>query len=245
MFPMKHLCQNLKKNKKKYIYNGKNLADLNESNQADYFEQSKYCDDRWYIYKRFQEKRKKEEYEIGDAWRVGYHGKCEVITSTYTQAEIQSRMDAAKRPGIRNLKSWATQEEARKKEVYLPQSYSNVFKRYQMPSRIINISSSPIHKFFINNPQGYGSQKNHCNYEIKKNKCKFYPVPIVTPEMIKKFLPGQYCDRISNSIGPFQKLGDTIWFCNSFDRGEGTNGVGGIGYFDLSEKKYHMIRSLK
>jgi hypothetical protein len=47
---------------------------------------------------------------------------------------------------------------------------------------------------------------------------------------------------IEEKIGPFQVVGDRIWFGKTFYDGEGTTGVGGVGYFDSSRLEYTFLK---
>jgi hypothetical protein len=42
-------------------------------------------------------------------------------------------------------------------------------------------------------------------------------------------------------IGPWQLEGDRLWFGKTFYDGEGMTGVGGFGYFDSSERRFHLF----
>jgi hypothetical protein len=46
---------------------------------------------------------------------------------------------------------------------------------------------------------------------------------------------------IEEVIGAYQIAGDKIWFGKNFYDGEGTTGVGAIGYFDRTTKKYSFL----
>jgi hypothetical protein len=46
---------------------------------------------------------------------------------------------------------------------------------------------------------------------------------------------------IAESIGPAQSEGDKLWFGKTFYDGEGNSGVGGFGYFDASDRQYHLF----
>ncbi|MCJ7502401.1 MAG: hypothetical protein MUP80_05010 [Acidobacteriia bacterium] len=46
--------------------------------------------------------------------------------------------------------------------------------------------------------------------------------------------------KIEEGIGPFQLVGDKVWFGMSFYDGEGTTGVGGLGHFNISTKQFHV-----
>jgi hypothetical protein len=43
-------------------------------------------------------------------------------------------------------------------------------------------------------------------------------------------------------IGPYQKVGEQIWFGDAFYDGEGYSGIGAIGHFDVATKKYTLLR---
>jgi hypothetical protein len=46
---------------------------------------------------------------------------------------------------------------------------------------------------------------------------------------------------IAESIGPAQSEGDKLWFGKTFYDGEGNSGVGGFGYFDASQRQFHLF----
>jgi len=48
--------------------------------------------------------------------------------------------------------------------------------------------------------------------------------------------------NIEEVIGPYQIVGDKIWVGKNFYDGEGTTGVGAIGYYDRSARKYTFLR---
>jgi hypothetical protein len=47
---------------------------------------------------------------------------------------------------------------------------------------------------------------------------------------------------IEEAPGPYQIVGPRIWFGKIFYDGEGTSGVGGLGYFDTATSKYGFVR---
>jgi hypothetical protein len=47
--------------------------------------------------------------------------------------------------------------------------------------------------------------------------------------------------EINESIGPWQMEDKRIWFGKTFYDGEGSSGVGGFGYFDMNERRFHMF----
>ena len=46
---------------------------------------------------------------------------------------------------------------------------------------------------------------------------------------------------IEEKIGPVQSERDKLWFGKTFYDGEGNSGVGGFGYFDTSDRRYHLF----
>ena len=48
--------------------------------------------------------------------------------------------------------------------------------------------------------------------------------------------------EIEEQVGPYQEMGDRIWFGKTFYDGEGYSGVGAIGYFDKTQKQYAFLR---
>ena len=46
--------------------------------------------------------------------------------------------------------------------------------------------------------------------------------------------------EFDDHIGPWTLEDNKLWFGKSFYDGEGTTGIGGFGYFDTTEKKYHL-----
>ena len=46
---------------------------------------------------------------------------------------------------------------------------------------------------------------------------------------------------IDEKIGPVESDGDKLWFGKTFYDGERNSGVGGFGYFDASDRQYHLI----
>ncbi len=47
--------------------------------------------------------------------------------------------------------------------------------------------------------------------------------------------------EIDDSIGPWQREDGRIWFGKSFYDGEGSTGVGGFGYFNTKERRFHIF----
>ncbi len=49
-----------------------------------------------------------------------------------------------------------------------------------------------------------------------------------------------YKGQYDQNIGPFQLVGDLLWFGITFYDGEGTSGIGGVGYFDTRTNQFHI-----
>jgi hypothetical protein len=79
-------------------------------------------------------------------------------------------------------------------------------------------------------------------YVIGKSGGKqYYPAPIPTMALHRKLLPDtQAPGEIENDIGPFVLHGHKIWFATTFYDSEGFSGVGAMGSFDISTRKYEM-----
>jgi len=73
------------------------------------------------------------------------------------------------------------------------------------------------------------------------------PLPQSTYAQFARARPARVRDgyvegtSIEEAIGPYQITGDKIWFGKNFYDGEGTTGVGAIGYFDRTAKKYSFL----
>ncbi len=83
---------------------------------------------------------------------------------------------------------------------------------------------------------------------IIDNQGKEYPLPQSTYDDFARARPRRVTDNyirtnttIAETIGPVQSEGDKLWFGKSFYDGEGNSGVGGFGYFDTSERQYHLF----
>jgi hypothetical protein len=77
---------------------------------------------------------------------------------------------------------------------------------------------------------------------------KKYPLPQSTYDELAKarpeFLKAVYVSggpRIEETIGPVQPEGDKLWFGKTFYDSEGNTGVGGFGYFDATDRQYHLF----
>jgi hypothetical protein len=85
-------------------------------------------------------------------------------------------------------------------------------------------------------------------YELDKSWYKnFYRFPNPEYKVFKELRPKRVLDGytkdftvIEVDIGPFQLVNKNLWFGTSFYDGEGTTGLGGIGYFDFETRKYNI-----
>ena len=83
---------------------------------------------------------------------------------------------------------------------------------------------------------------------IVDNRGKGYPLPQSTFDDFAKARSLRVKDNyvrentiIYETIGPTQTDGDKLWFGKTFYDGEGNSGVGGFGYFDASDRQYHLF----
>jgi len=128
----------------------------------------------------------------------------------------------------------------------LRDSYTYILDRHELSARLIDISKTPLRRFFIwNSRSGYEEHNSTGIYEIKSNSCKFYPMPVPNNDILKRYRPelaAQGCG-LNDTLGRFQKLGDRIWFCKNFYGGEGQCGVGAAGFFDTRAKVFEILYS--
>ncbi len=65
-------------------------------------------------------------------------------------------------------------------------------------------------------------------------------------ETFRKLRPGRVSDgytqdaKFHQEVGPFQQVADRVWFGVTFYDGEGTTGVGGLGWFDTVNRSVQM-----
>ena len=75
----------------------------------------------------------------------------------------------------------------------------------------------------------------------KSGSKQYYPAPIPTMALDRKVLPDKQAPgEIEDDIGPFVLDGNRIWFASTFYDSEGVSGVGAVGSFDISTRKYEM-----
>ena len=90
-------------------------------------------------------------------------------------------------------------------------------------------------------PNSVGSQP-----VIEQTNGIAYPLPRPTYETFAQSRRLRVSDGYKSSvefddhIGPHALEGSNLWFGKSFYDGEGITGIGGFGYFDTAEKKYHL-----
>jgi len=127
---------------------------------------------------------------------------------------------------------------------WLPDSYTGRLERHAVLDHIADIAGLPQRRFFVyNSAMGYEARTGV--YEIKNKKCFFYPMPVPANDILKRFRPERAAEGcgLNDKMGPFQKLGDRIWFCKNFYGGEGQCGVGAAGYFDTKAKVFEILYS--
>jgi hypothetical protein len=77
---------------------------------------------------------------------------------------------------------------------------------------------------------------------------KQYPLPQSTYDDFARARPERVLNgyvregtTIEETIGSVQPEGDKLWFGKGFYDGEGNSGVGGFGYFDATDRQYHLF----
>lgn len=200
-----------------YVFNGKNWAAIRKTSEK-YFRAADPCADIPFekltaisstAYMEGYDKCERQRYENGDAWRVGYAGKCENASEG--------------------------------REAWLPARYDGIFERWDLPSHLVELSSAPLHRFLAWN----APRNAHGIFEIEADKCRFYPMPSPDKATLARFRPGDRDFKMNNGLGSFQALDGRIWLCPDFYGSEGYTGLGGIGYFDMKDRKYEIFYSSK
>ncbi len=84
-------------------------------------------------------------------------------------------------------------------------------------------------------------------YEITAGDSQFHALPQPDYDTFQRYRPIRTTQgytrkntTIEEGIGPFQLVGDKVWFGMSFYDGEGMSGVGGLGHFDISTKQFQV-----
>ncbi|HEX4275713.1 MAG TPA: hypothetical protein VHZ74_10180 [Bryobacteraceae bacterium] len=95
---------------------------------------------------------------------------------------------------------------------------------------------------------GPGDAFTFARGSIIDNHRKEYPLPQSTYDDFAKARARRVTDNyiranttIAEKIGPVQPEGDKLWFGKTFYDGEGNSGVGSFGYFDTSDRQYHLF----
>jgi hypothetical protein len=75
-----------------------------------------------------------------------------------------------------------------------------------------------------------------------------HPLPRSTYAAFSKARPARVKDgytagvsTMNESVGPWKPEGNRLWFGKTFYDGEGSTGIGGFGYFDATDGKYHLF----
>lgn len=126
----------------------------------------------------------------------------------------------------------------------LPNSYFGRLERHEVLRRVINIPGAPGRRLFVYDAAQVYEPVTGI-YEVRKDYCKFYPMPVPDKEVLKRYRPDRAKDGcgINDKMGPFQILGDRVWFCKNFYGGEGECGVGAAGFFDTKAKVFEIFYS--
>lgn len=84
-------------------------------------------------------------------------------------------------------------------------------------------------------------------YEIRAREALVHPLPQPDYDTFRQYRPVRTTHgytrentTIEEGIGPFQRVGDKVWFGMSFYDGEGITGVGGLGHFHISTRQFHV-----
>lgn len=92
----------------------------------------------------------------------------------------------------------------------------------------------------------HGGEENPGIYEVSDGKTRFYPLPQLGISDLRRWRANLISQnpnipfRIRLDIGPFQRVGNRIWFGTSFYDGEGITGIGGLGTFDLRTRGFNV-----
>lgn len=126
----------------------------------------------------------------------------------------------------------------------LPNTYFGRLERHEVLKRVVDIPGAPGRRFFVYDAAQVYEPVTGI-YEIRSKSCKFYPMPVPDKEVLKRYRPDRAKDGcgINDKLGPFQKLGDRIWFCKNFYGGEGECGVGAAGFYDTKAKVFEIFYS--
>ncbi len=133
-------------------------------------------------------------------------------------------------------------------------------KRVQQPELLnsclakrntFTLTGEPERKFFVCN-HGFcnvssGSDQPSGIHEDSYGKPQFHPIPQPSYELFARYRPESVkhgytrnATTIQQEVGPAQLFERKIWFGTSFYNGEGTTGLGGIGWFDIDSRKYQI-----
>ena len=108
------------------------------------------------------------------------------------------------------------------------------------PARLIATNGQSV---IVENktPPGQPHRPSGIDVVGKSGSKQYYPAPIPTMALYRKVVPDKQAPlEIEDDIGPFVLDGHKIWFANTFYDSEGVSGVGAVGSFDISTRKYEM-----
>lgn len=82
------------------------------------------------------------------------------------------------------------------------------------------------------------SGKNVLAYPLPRSSCD-----VLAAARPREFRNGFSCQgtEFAERIGPWLLEGNQLWFGKTFYDSEGQTGVGGFGYFDTTDRKYHLF----
>jgi len=137
-------------------------------------------------------------------------------------------------PVVPFISFWVPSYQVREQIIFVP-SAGKLPRRFLVWNRRIS-ANSPSDPY---KPSGL--------YEITGDTHEFYPLPQPTYDLFQQNRPKRVeagytkdITKLETDIGPFQLEGGRIWFGLSFYDGETYAGVGGIGYFDVETRNYHL-----
>lgn len=117
------------------------------------------------------------------------------------------------------------------------------------PERQLPLRFGPEGRFTLAEDQNkpWGRQRNTIR-EQAGGETRPFTLPQSAWEEFAAARPGRVSDgyrketaEIAEEIGPARVYGERLWFGKTFYDAEGTTGVGGFGYFDISSRKFVLF----
>jgi hypothetical protein len=101
--------------------------------------------------------------------------------------------------------------------------------------------------FFVCAPDYLCPEETAGIMEFSQDGRTFHPLPQPSFETFQRYRPLRIRDgyrrevaQIRQEIGPFQLVGDRVWFGVTYYDGEGITGVGGLGNFHIPTRKFRV-----